>query len=293
MVIPLALGALSSLLLSLVVLHLKGVRLIVRIKPELMDVQASKAGTPTVGGYALALGATLASLVCGVQPVWLLGMWLFALVGLWDDLVKTRTWNGDGIRSVTKLCAQFGAAVVIVASLAIEKRIPTNGAYLAFAVFWIVYLVNAVNITDGMDGLAGLVVLFPLVLAVRLEGGTFLACFIGSLVGFLAFNLKPAKYFMGDMGSLALGAVLAVASLTDGHETLFMVATLPLTVELLSSAVQILAIRLFSRKVFLIAPLHHDLQKRGMGEWSVVVLGAVSSLVCTLAGAWLHVKGVV
>ena len=284
------LGFCFTLALSLCLLHSKR-KLVVRIKPELRDVQEAKSGTPTVGGIAFTVSTTVVSLLLHLSPVGLLAMWLFAAVGLLDDLEKTRTRNGDGLKSTTKLFAQFLAAFLTVLMLGMNNLVETNFSYSAFSVFFLVYMVNAVNISDGMDGLATLMALPALCMVAAVDRNPFLLAFIGSLLGFLILNMKPAKYFMWDTGSHAIGAVLALAALVHHREGPVLVATIPFFVEFLSSFVQIVAIRLFGRKVFAIAPLHHDLQKHGLGERTTVAIFFLASLSATLAAVWLMGRG--
>ncbi len=284
------LGFCFTLVLSLCLLHSR-LKLVVRIKPELRDVQKSKSGTPTVGGIAFIVATTIVSLILRLSPVELLSMGLFACIGLVDDLEKTHTRNGDGMKSVTKLLAQFLAAFLTVLMLGLNDLIETNSSYSAFAICFLVYMVNAVNISDGLDGLATLMALPALLLVAAFDHDPFLLAFIGSLLGFLILNVKPAKYFMGDAGSHAIGAVLALAALVHHREGPVLVATIPFFVEFLSSFVQIVAIRLFGRKVFAIAPLHHDLQKHGLGERTTVAIFFLASLSSTLVAVWLMGRG--
>ncbi|MDD7202590.1 MAG: hypothetical protein SPF89_11560 [Sphaerochaetaceae bacterium] len=284
------LGFCLTLAISFCLLHSKR-KLVVRIKPELRDMQDSKSGTPTVGGIAFTFSITIVSLLLRLSPVWLLAMWLFAAIGFLDDMEKTHTRNGDGMKSVTKLLAQFLAAFLTVLMLGMNNLIETNFSYSAFAAFFLVYMVNAVNISDGMDGLATLMALPALCMVAVIDRNPFLLAFIGSLLGFLILNMKPAKYFMGDTGSHAIGAVLALAALVQHREGPVLVATIPFLVEFLSSFVQIVAIRLFGRKVFAIAPLHHDLQKHGLGERATVAVFSLASLSATLAAVWMMGRG--
>lgn len=276
-----AVGFVVTFVTSLLLLHAKHT-LVVRIKPELADVQGAKAGTPSVGGIAIVLGATAACIATRPDPAYLLVLWTFALIGFWDDTAKTHSDNGDGITSLQKLLAQGTASVLIVLLLSATGRIPADCLYACFSVVWIMLYANAVNITDGMDGLAALVSIPPLVLLDVLDPHPALSGFIASLAAFLCFNVKPARYFMGDTGSEAIGAVMAVTALLARREQTLLVASLPLLVELASSFAQIVAIRMFGRKLFSIAPLHHDLQKHGMGEWAVVLLFFGASILCTL-----------
>lgn len=295
--VPLAIAFFSTSFLSLVVLKGKP-KLIVKIKPELKDVQEKKAGTPSVGGIIFCVGTTVASIVTGASPVFLLSMWVFALAGLWDDILKTHTWNGDGLDPKAKFSLQILCAVISVMALSLNGEIDTvlfgrdwGWAYYCFAVLYLLFFVNAVNITDGLDGLAALVTFLPLLLLALIHQNKFLYAFIGSLLAFLIFNIKPARYFMGDTGSHALGAVLAVSALAEKSEVLILVSCTPLVIELLSSLLQIISIRTWGKRIFTIAPLHHAFEKRGMAEGAIVAVYALCSLVVSLLAFFIWYKG--
>jgi phospho-N-acetylmuramoyl-pentapeptide-transferase len=270
-------GLVSTILVSLALLHGKH-QIVVRIKPELAAVQAKKAGTPTIGGIAFCIGATIACFLFNGSAIQLFVMWIFALIGLWDDMEKTTTENGDGLSPKVKFTMQTFCAVLSVMALMLNNELDTTMfgtdyqlLYVFFAICFLLFYVNAVNITDGLDGLAGLVSLPPLFLLSCIHGDAFQFAFIGSLLGFLVFNLKPAKYFMGDAGSHAIGAVIAVNALTGKCEGAVLVASLPLIIEFFSSLIQIISIRVWRRKVFTIAPLHHAFEKRGVSETTIVL----------------------
>ncbi|MCH3908563.1 MAG: hypothetical protein LKE39_11295 [Sphaerochaeta sp.] len=272
-------------------------KLVVRIKPELQDVQGEKAGTPTIGGIAFCVGTTVANLATGINPVLLLSMWLFCLIGLWDDVEKTHTLNGDGLSPRTKLLSQLFVSVLVVSTLAVSGNLHTTmfghnwGVwYGLFAILYLMFFVNAVNITDGLDGLAGLVSILPLILLCVIGANPFLYAFIGSLAAFLVFNLKPAKYFMGDAGSHAIGAVLATTALMDKTEVVTLIASSALVIELFSSLVQIIFIRTLGKKVFSIAPLHHAFEKKGIAERTIVTGYTLLTVLVSLV-AYLVYRG--
>jgi len=271
--------------------------LVVKIKPELQDTQSKKEGTPTIGGIAFCVGTTIANLLTGIKPVLLFSMWSFCLIGLWDDVEKTKTGNGDGLTPKAKLLTQLCASLLVVFALRVSQSLDTHllghdwgRVYYLFAVLYLMFFVNAVNITDGLDGLAALVSLLPLILLCLISSNPFLFAFIGSLSAFLVFNLKPAKYFMGDAGSHALGAVLATTALMDKSEVVTMVASSAMVLELLSSLVQIVSIRTWGKKVFSIAPLHHAFEKKGIAEQAIVAGYTVLTLLLSMV-AYLMYKG--
>ena len=174
--------------------------------------------------------------------------------------------------------------------------------YGIFILFLLVGTSNAVNITDGLDGLAGgLSAIAFLAFGVLAWGTSWVTgyqeiaifCFVltGSLLGFLAFNSHPARVFMGDTGSLALGATLATIAILTRREITLAVIGGVFVIETLSSLIQIIAIRKFKRKVFLIAPLHHHFEKLGWSETDIVkvfwIVGFMLAMAAIYYGVWL------
>ncbi|MCH3916423.1 MAG: hypothetical protein LKE40_02895 [Spirochaetia bacterium] len=285
--------ALMSFFITYIVCDLlirKGGVLVAHIKPELMDEQEEKQGTPNIGGVAMLAGILApVFLFIGLTPeiqFALLALVLFSLLGFLDDVLKTKTVNGDGISPKKKLLLQFACAFVLVAFGGTKGLLHTGFAWLdaipwlqtAVLVFLLVYFVNAFNISDGLDGLA-VNLMFPILafffLAMLMVPQMkqllllLLAVFVACLA-FLVFNHYPARCFMGDCGSMGLGAMLFVLSVIFNVVPFFLVATLMFSIELFSSLVQIIAIRLFHRKVFSIAPVHHMYQKMGQDEDTIV-----------------------
>jgi phospho-N-acetylmuramoyl-pentapeptide-transferase len=174
-----------------------------------------------------------------------------------------------------------------------------------FGVFILLVLVgttNAVNITDGLDGLCGgLSVMAFLAFGVMAWGTTWLTgneelaifsfVLVGSLMGFLVFNAHPAKIFMGDTGSLALGGALATIAILTRHELSLVLIGGVFVIETLSSLIQIIAIRKYNKKVFLKAPLHHHFEEMGWIETDIVrlfwVVGLLLAMLGIIYGVWL------
>ncbi len=261
----------------------------VAIKPELRQTQQVKAGTPVLGGIAFTLGTLAVTLFDPslsdpyiVFP--LLALVLFAVIGFIDDVLKGRTNNGDGLPSLLKLTLQMQGALLL---LILAKRyalidtrldlffiqLDLGPAYYLFALVYILYFVNAVNITDGLDALAAGSSLPMLLLILFLsfkQNVPVSPALLGAVLAFLNFNIKPARYFMGDCGSHALGAYIAFSALLLHAEVLFFFASGLFLVELATSLIQIISIRKFGRKVFTIAPLHHAYELKGVKESRIV-----------------------
>ena len=138
---------------------------------------------------------------------------------------------------------------------------------------------NAINLSDGLDGLASglsMIALTPFIL-ISLHSGNyeltlFLICVIGALIGFLFFNFHPAKIFMGDCGSLALGSLIAITSIILNSEIILVVAGILFVLEAFSVILQVSYYKLTHKRIFLMAPLHHHFEKKGWQEWKVVMM---------------------
>lgn len=275
----------------------------------------SKLGTPTMGGILILFPVALLTILFNAVKVFgvsvfgnstlvpLIVFAAFALIGSIDDWFSLREIReGDGLPALAKLILQLviSTAAVLVLRLFLdvpELYLPGFGFeirlgfwYFPIAVIAIAGFSNAVNFTDGLDGLAGLIsaTAFAAYGAIALiQGQIFLArfCFIlvGSIFGFLWFNVHPAELFMGDTGSLALGATLAVVALMTGQwAVLPIIGIIPLS-ELLSVVIQVVFFKLTKgRRVFKMTPLHHHFELLGWSETQIVqrfwLIGLVSGL---------------
>jgi len=262
----------------------------------------SKLGTPTMGGLlviapVLVITAvlnlvSLAKVVTGRSILLPLSVLVgFAALGMWDDWYGLKNGRkGEGIRARYKLITQviiaLGAVSVLyfafdihsVALPGFPRKVDIGLFYIPIGVFIIVGTSNAINITDGLDGMAGLVLVTNFMvfgLVALLQGQVFLVrfCFtlVGALFAFLWFNVHPAQLFMGDTGSLSLGALLGVIALMTGQWLLLpIIAIVPLA-ETLSVAIQVLYFKWSGgRRIFLMAPLHHHFELLGWSETQVV-----------------------
>lgn len=269
--------------------------LVSKNKPELIEFHSDKDNIPNVGGIAFVFATLVATFIFAPKSkflIYLLSSILsFSLLGFVDDYYKRSSDNGDGIKSLTKLVWQFMIAIVFVVYGTKHNYISSGIPYLngetlfqkiienVALIFLMVYFVNAFNITDGLDGLAGYVSLPICVLLILVsmilpnnEVITVITISISaSLLAFLHFNKYPAKYFMGDCGSMALGVTLLMISLSLKVSIIFFIASLMLSIELFTSLIQILAIRIFNKKVFSIAPIHHLYEKKGDSETKIVL----------------------
>lgn len=245
------------------------------IKDELMVTQSGKAGTCSLGSVAIILSTGVAALVSGdMEAIRLVALAIpFFIIGLADDIMKIVHDSGDGFPSLVKLALQLVACALdayIVKGIAFQTTDVL--VYYPCAILFIATTVNALNITDGLDGLAAKVSIPPVLLAAialpSLRSGNLILLMV--LAGYLVYNTGRASIFMGDGGSHFIGAFLAMDALLSLHPVAIAFSAAVIYVELLSSFIQIVSIRCFSRKVFLIAPLHHDFEQRGYAEGKIV-----------------------
>ena len=287
------------------------------IREDGPDQHTVKMGTPTMGGIMILIPITLLTLLFNAVSILgfnflgrsvllpLITMWAFAVLGAIDDWEGVRgARRGLGMRAITKFAIQVALAIAIAFALrdillvpqliwfTAEEALNLGPFYVPIAVFIIVGMSNAVNFTDGLDGLAGLIsatafAAFGFVAV--LEGQDFLArfCFslVGALFGFLWFNVHPASLFMGDTGSLSLGATLAVVALMTGQWLLLpLIAVIPVS-EVLSVVIQVLYFKITKgKRFFKMAPLHHHFELIGWSETQVVQRFWLVSLVFTMLG---------
>ena len=282
-----------------------------------------KEGTPTIGGLIFIIPTLLSLIFLYIRgsieissnlSIVLIVFLTYGLLGFIDDYLKIKRHNNEGLSIVQKLIFQTIIALVFfyifmshggVTTLRFTWAgiaIPLGWTFGLFILFLLVGTSNAVNITDGLDGLAGgLCAIAYLAYGLIswntgwMEGYQEVAifCFIlvGALIGFLVFNSHPAKVFMGDTGSMALGAGLAAIAILTRHELSLAIVGGVFVVEALSSLIQIFSIRKFNKKIFLMAPLHHHFEKLGWEENDIVklfwVVGLLLAMVAITYGVWM------
>ncbi len=283
----------------------------------------AKNGTPTLGGFIFIIPTVLSILLLYLRGsieisynlIILLFVFLsYALLGFVDDYLKIKYKNNKGLKIHTKFICQLLIAIIfyyifkkhggvsVLEITSLNLVIPLGFGFGLFILFLLVGTSNAVNITDGLDGLAGgLCAIAFLAFGLLswnttwMEGNQELAifCFIlvGALFGFLLFNTHPAKVFMGDMGSLSLGAALATIAILTRHELSLALIGGVFVVETLSSMIQIISIRHFHKKVFKMAPLHHHFEQLGWSEQDIVkafwVVGLLLAMAAITYGVWI------
>jgi phospho-N-acetylmuramoyl-pentapeptide-transferase len=228
------------------------------------------------------------------------------LIGFVDDYCKLLKKQNEGLKAWQKFVLQVIAAILYIVVLIATGHLDTSLyipfiginielgiIYYVFALFLIVGMVNSVNLTDGIDGLASTVTLivslfFGFVAFAVINESLILisAALIGGMVGFLIFNLHPAKVFMGDTGSLFLGGIVTGAAFLIGNPLIIVVAGGIFVLEALSDIIQVGVFKLSGRKirVFKMAPIHHHFEKCGWKEEKIVtVFGLITALLCVIS----------
>lgn len=283
----------------------------------------AKSGTPTMGGIIFIIPTLVIMIGLAITGrvefstnlfIVLFVFVAYALLGFVDDLLIIRKHNNEGLSVFTKLALQIIIALIFFYIFLSSGNEPTVNIhtlgikvhlgflYGMFLLFVLVASSNAVNITDGLDGLAGgLSAIAFFAFGIITWGANWASgnesvaifCFVlvGSLVGFLVYNCHPAKIFMGDTGSLSLGAALASVAIITNHELTLVIVALVFVIETLSVIIQSVALIKFHTKVFLMAPLHHHFEKLGWSEVDVVRLfwsiGLILSMLAIGFGVWI------
>jgi phospho-N-acetylmuramoyl-pentapeptide-transferase len=286
-----------------------------QIRSDGPESHFGKAGTPTMGGMLLVIVVMFLAMAMRIEDVYTLTPMLalvgVAILGAIDDFVNIHT--GIGVRGRFKLVWQ--TAVALLAAFYIERHfaipglnisfisVPVPGGevviggilFVLFVAFVIVGVSNAVNLTDGLDGLAGGVLIFTfvaylLIALVEVPGGkpsqqnlaVFCALIIGALMGFLWFNVHPAQLFLGDAGSLSMGATLAVVATITAQLPLLAVIGAVFFAVIMSVVLQVVSFRLRGRRIFRMAPLQHHFELVGWAEEKITmrfwIVGALAGL---------------
>ena len=311
-------GFLTSTILGLILIPiLKKMNVGQRVSAFVGSTHKKKEGTPTMGGIIFILATLFTTIILVLTKkikfttnlkIILLVFIGYSLIGFLDDYLSIKRKHNEGLTSFQKLFLQLiiavgffylyisngGQTALIVSTLGIH--IEMGWLYGLFLLFVLVGASNAVNLTDGLDGLAGglsaiAFIAFSLIsLVVGYEEiGIFTFVLTGAVMGFLIYNTYPAKVFMGDTGSLALGAVMAAVAIITHREVTLLVVASVFVIETLSVILQVIWVKLFKKKLFLMTPLHHHFEKLGWPEQDIVKLFWVVGLILTMAGIFFGV----
>lgn len=284
-------------------------------REEGLESHKKKSGTPTMGGLAFlfipfvvyALFSLFSPFGWNASTLILWGAYLgFGLIGFWDDYLIVVRKDNTGLKPWLK----FGLQSILAVALTVLYLLNNGAAAIGVAPFGAVSIpvvlffvivffmftgsTNAVNLSDGVDGLcAGLsaIAYIPFVCLLIWQGkadsAAILFMVIAALIGYLRFNIHPARVFMGDTGSLALGGLLAAAALISQGELVLLLAGMVFIAEAVSDIIQVAHYKRTKRRVFLMAPLHHHFEKAGWTEMKVCVIFWSWGALFALLALWL------
>lgn len=318
------LGFILSIVAGLILIPLfKKIKAGQNVSTTIGERHMKKNGTPTLGGLIFIIPTIVTLLLLKFKGsidisynllIIMIVFVAYGLLGFVDDWLKIKYHNNKGLSIMFKLLCQMlialvffyiyitngGSPVVEVSSIGFSLDL--GWIYGIFILFLLVGSSNAVNITDGLDGLAGGLSAIAFLAygmlawnASWMEGaqevGIFSFVLVGTLLGFLVFNSHPARVFMGDTGSLALGGALAATAILTKHELLLAVVGGVFVVETITSLVQMISIIYFKKKIFKMAPLHHHFEQCGWEERDIVkvfyVIGLLLAMAAITYGVWL------
>lgn len=268
----------------------------------------SKSGTPTMGGIiifaALLITVTTSGIFTNDILILIMATLGFGLIGFIDDYIKVVMHRNLGLRAYQKLLAQVILAVIlalyqsntsivetkVIFPFISNQYLDLGPLYIPFIVFVVVGTVNAVNLTDGLDGLATgvsiIVLSFFSIVALSWGMGSisvFSSALTGACLGFLIHNAHPAKVFMGDTGSLALGGAISAIAILMNLSLIIPIVGGIFFAEALSVIIQVLSFKLTGKRVFLMAPLHHHFEQKGWKETKVVgVFWFITVVLCII-----------
>ena len=310
MVLPVLMAfAISVILGPFIIPYLRKLKMGQTERTEGVQSHLKKAGTPTMGGIIFLLSTTITSLFFikdypKIIPVLFLTLG-FGLIGFLDDYLKVVLKRSDGLMPGQKMACQivvtavFAFYLVNFTDVSLAMKIPffpeheLNLGILAIPVLFVAVIgtVNGVNFTDGLDGLASsvtiMVATFFSVVAIGTNSGIepITCAVVGALMGFLLFNVYPAKIFMGDTGSLALGGFVAGTAYMLQMPLFLLIVGLIYVVEVLSVMIQVTYFKAtHGKRFFKMAPIHHHFELCGWSETRVVaVFSVITAILCLIA----------
>ena len=316
-------GFMLALLFAIILIPILKKRANQRLSIYLEERHKKKSHTPTMGGLIFIFSTIFSILVLyftnkiSITYNFIIIIFTFlsySLIGFLDDYLIIKRNNNKGLTEVEKLIFQILVAIVFFYLFlkadnepllwihSLNLKLDINWFYGLFILFILVASSNAVNITDGLDGLAGglsviSITTFGIIMYNTgwLEGYEEIAlfCFIlvGGIMGFLVFNTNPAKIFMGDTGSLALGATLGSLAILSRHELLLILIGIVFVLETLTCLIQRYYYKLTHKRLFLMTPIHHTFEKIGWEERDIVklfwIIGLIGSMLAIIYGVWL------
>ena len=287
------------------------------IREEGPQSHMHKKGTPTMGGISFIVATVLALIIAMFIDssnikyyfLFIYTTISFSIIGYIDDMLIVVKKKNDGLAPRKKLMLQILFSIIFYVLVkfiyedinyiyipGLEYQLNISYLYMVFVVFWQTGFSNAVNLTDGLDGLATSVTIittstFALLAYKENNFPVFVFCLVllGALIGFLLFNKNPAKIFMGDTGSLALGGILAAISIILHKEIAFIFIGLVYILETLSVIIQVAYFKKTGKRIFKMSPLHHHFELSGYGEVKTVYLFVIIALISSGIGYFLGV----
>lgn len=279
-----------------------------RIRQEGPDLHQHKMGTPTMGGVIIIL--TLIIVVLFLVPYDKYVLWSliitvgFGLIGLVDDLIKYLKKRSLGLLTMQKLLLQIALALIVAYCIQqntnlgteiylpfIKNSIDLGIMFVPFVVLVMVSSVNAVNLTDGLDGLAaGLIIISMFSFAFIAYMQNIESIRIFSLIvaftslGFLVYNFFPAKIFLGDVGSLALGGALASVAIFTRTELFLLIIGGVFVIETLSVIFQVISVKLRGKIIFKMSPIHHHFELCGWKEPKIIIIFWIAGIILSIIG---------
>ncbi|MDM5189618.1 phospho-N-acetylmuramoyl-pentapeptide-transferase [Bacillus sp. DX4.1] len=287
------------------------------IRDEGPKSHQKKSGTPTMGGIVIFVSIMVTSIIMMFKfekssdtYLLLLVTFGYGLIGFLDDYIKVVKKRNLGLTSKQKLVAQLFIAVaffIIAIGQGFDTHIMIPGTEVKFDLHWAYFILvlfmliggsNAVNLTDGLDGLlSGTAAIafgaFSIIAVAQDQYAIAIFCMsvVGAVLGFLVFNANPAKVFMGDTGSLALGGAIAAVAILLKQELLLVIIGGVFVMETLSVIIQVISFKTTGKRVFKMSPLHHHYELCGWSEWRVVVtfwsVGFLLAVLGIYIGVWM------
>lgn len=312
-----AIGFIISVILSPIFIpFLRRLKFGQSIREEGPKSHQKKSGTPTMGGIIILVSILLTTILVSnrfeelsVTTYLLLFVTLgYGVLGFLDDFIKVVLKRNLGLTSLQKLIGQIVIAIIFyfvfkqndfstaISIPGTDIEFDLGFIYILLLIVWLVGFSNAVNLTDGLDGLvSGTAAIAFGAFAVlawnqaQYDVAIFCVAVVGAVLGFLVFNANPAKVFMGDTGSLALGGAIATVAIMLKLEILLLLIGGVFVIETLSVIIQVISFKTTGRRVFRMSPLHHHYELVGWSEWRVVVTFWTVGLLCAILGIYIEV----
>ena len=297
--------ALTGIILPWMIIFMRSHHEGQEIRDEGPKWHEKKSGTPTMGGVVFVLAATVSTIWVSIwqhessKLIWILLISLlgYGIIGFLDDGIKLFYKRNLGLHAWQKFSLQILVAILIIIIAATDNFqfklfIPFFGIvnsaiiFTVFVVFWLVGFSNAVNLSDGLDGLAtGLSIIayatYSYIALKQKNFGILIFCMsvIGGLISFFIFNHKPAKIFMGDAGSLALGGGLAAVSIFLNRPWSLLLIGIVFVCETASVILQVISFQTTGKRIFKMTPIHHHFEMLGYSEWKVDIIFWIVGLI--------------